>query len=84
MSSLGTSSSLVLGHLRCPVCKCAGELGVVTYDVEPFGLEDVVMELEVTGNARDHFELDEAAGLSRVILASRCLHVSWSSLVEFR
>ena len=75
---------LVGGHLRCPLQERGGELGVVTYDVKPFGLEDVVMELEVTGNAGDHLELDEAARLSSVRLASGRLQVSWSSLVELR
>ena len=47
----------MLGHLRCPVGKGTGELGVVTYDVEPFGLEDIVHE--------GHFELRVELGGSK-------------------
>ena len=61
----------MLGHLSCPVCELLGESSIISYDVEPLGLQDVVAELEVTGNAGDHLELDEAAGLSIGRLASR-------------
>ena len=42
----------------------------MSYDVKPFGFEDVVVELEVTGNAGDHLAIDEAARLSIVRRAS--------------